>query len=126
VKKAKDGASSDSDVEGQDSQIIEPKKSQKAGNIKLESDKDVLNQLYGGDQDLDKTDRFLRDFILKEGWKANTMEEVDEDHYQKYRAKKDKMDDEDEERDSEMDKYEQQYNFRYEEKNSAYLTTHGR
>lgn len=126
MKKAKDGASSDSDVEGQDSQIIEPKKSQKAGNIKLESDKDVLNQLYGGDQDLDKTDRFLRDFILKEGWKANTMEEVDEDHYQKYRAKKDKMDDEDEERDSEMDKYEQQYNFRYEEKNSAYLTTHGR
>jgi hypothetical protein len=126
VKKAKDGASSDSDVEGQDSQIIEPKKSQKAGNIKLESDKDMLNQLYGGDQDLDKTDRFLRDFILKEGWKANTMEEVDEDHYQKYRAKKDKMDDEDEERDSEMDKYEQQYNFRYEEKNSAYLTTHGR
>jgi hypothetical protein len=29
----------------------------------------MLNkQPYGGDQDLDKTDRFLRDFILKEGW----------------------------------------------------------
>lgn len=90
----------------------------------LQSDKDVLNQLYGDTGDLDKTDRFLRDFILKEGWKANTMEEAGDDHYEKYRAKKEN--DEDEGRDDEMDRYEKGYNFRYEEKNSAYLTTHGR
>lgn len=57
---------------------------------------------------MDKSDMFLRDFIVKQGWKANTMEEADDDHYEKYRAKKEvKMDQEDEDRDSEMDKYEQ-------------------
>ena len=85
-----------------------------------------MNQLYGDGNDLDKTDKFLRDFILKEGWKANTMEEANDDHYEKYRAKKEKMDGEDEDRDSEMDRYESKYNFRYEEKNASYLTTHGR
>lgn len=36
------------------------------------------------------------------------------------------MDREDEDRDEEMDKYEEKYNFRFEDKNSAYLTTHAR
>ena len=89
VKKEKIQESSDSDAEGDD-KIIQPKKSKLGKGITLQSDKDVLNQLYGDTGDLDKTDRFLRDFILKEGWKANTMEE-DDDHYEKYQKKKEKI-----------------------------------
>jgi hypothetical protein len=37
-----------------------------------------------------------------------------------------KKDAEDEDRDSDYDRYEQKYNFRFEEKNAAYLTTHQR
>ena len=88
--------------------------------MNFQSDKDVLAQLYGTDsKDLDHTDKFLRDFILKEGWKQKN----DDDNYKKYQEK---VDMEDEDRDSDYDRFEQQYNFRFEEKNAAYLTTHQR
>ena len=34
------------------------------------------------------------------------------------------VDQEDEQREDEMEKYEQQYNFRFEQQNGTYLTTH--
>ena len=49
--------------------------------MNFQSDKDVLAELYGADEkDMTNTDKFLRDFILKEGWKQQN----DDDHYKKY------------------------------------------
>ena len=53
--------------------------------------------------------------------------EEGEDHYQTYQQKREaKADQEDSERDLEMDLYEHTHNFRFEEKNASYLTTHTR
>jgi len=85
----------------------------------------VLQQLYGGDKDLDKQDIFLRNFIFSEGWK-NKGQNLEEDNYYEYQQKNEKVDQEDEDRDLEMDQYEYTHNFRYEDKNAAYLTTYAR
>ena len=54
--------------------------------MNLDTDKDILQQLYGQDEKgLDNTDRFLRDFILKEGWKSKN----DDDHYKNYQERAD-------------------------------------
>lgn len=66
---------------------------------------------------MDQKDKFLRDFILQEGWKQKN----DDDNYKKYQEKADR---EDLERDSDYDRFEQKHNFRFEEANAAYLTTH--
>lgn len=94
----------------------------------MESDKDILQKLYGEQTDLDKKDKFLLDYIMNERWKgANNNNDSDEDNYQKYQLKREeKADREDQERESEMEEFETNYNFRYEEKNSAYLTTFAR
>lgn len=76
--------------------------------------------MYGKDnKNMDHTDKFLRDFILKEGWKQQN----DDDNYKKYQEKADQ---EDENRDDDYDRFEQKHNFRFEEANASYLTTHQR
>lgn len=51
----------------------------------MESDKDILKNLYGEQADLDKKDKFLLDYIMNERWKgANNNNDSDEDNYQKY------------------------------------------
>jgi len=90
--------------------------------MNLQSDTDVLNKLYGADSaSLNKSDQFLRNYIFSEGWKDK--DRTGEDHYKKYQEKVDK---EDSDRDLEMDIYEHDHNFRFEDKNANYLTTHGR
>lgn len=94
--------------------------------LNLETDGDILNHLYGGDgKNLDKQELFLRNYILNEGWRDKNKD-GNEDHYSKYQDKLNKIDEEDSERDLEMDLYEHEHNFRFEEKNAAYLTTHAR
>jgi hypothetical protein len=94
-----------------------PINSKSAGNNKstlnLQSDQDILQQLYGnGEKNLGKSDEFLRNYILSEGWKDKSNK--DEDHYAKYKEENERVDNEDEERDLEMDVYEHNHNFRFE------------
>ena len=78
----------------------------------MESDKDILQKLYGEQTDLDKKDKFLLDYIMNERWKgANNNNDSDEDNYQKYQLKREeKADREDQERESEMEEFETNYN----------------
>ena len=50
----------------------------------MESDKDILKNMYGEQADLDKKDKFLLDYILNERWKGANNNESDEDNYKKY------------------------------------------
>lgn len=90
-------------------------------SLNLETDKDVLAKLYGEDSKLDKKDKFLREYILGQTWKKQGE---DDDDYATYQEKL--IDKEDEDRDEEMEQYEEKYNFRYEDKTGAYLTTYAR
>jgi len=68
----------------------------------------------------------LRNYVFSEGWKDNNKT-IDEDNYATYTERRDaKIQNEDDARDNEMEDFEEKYNFRYEDKNAAYLTTHGR
>jgi protein KRI1 len=78
-----------------------------------QNDVDVLKRFWGGESDvLDEKDRFLRKFILTKGW-------VDRDEVY------DKRDDS-EEYEEKVDRYEEKYNFRYEEPGGTTLTTYQR
>jgi len=76
--------------------------------LPFENDEDVLAQVYGkGDGNLDKTDLFLRQYVLNEGWKDKTGKgEKLYDHYLQYQQENEKIDVEDEGRDLEMDVFE--------------------
>lgn len=37
--------------------------------MKLVTDEDLLKRFYGNDKELTSTDKFLRNYILLEGWK---------------------------------------------------------
>ena len=81
---------------------------------RLVTDKELLSRFYGNEGDLDRTDKFLRNYILQEGWRGN-MREYDP-----------KLDVEDDDREDEMDKFEYAMNFRYEDPNAATITSHAR
>lgn len=44
-------------------------KTKKKKDMKLVTDVDLLKRFYGNDKQLDNTDKFLRNYILLEGWK---------------------------------------------------------
>lgn len=68
VKKEKTGSESDSSSDNSEDQKI--RKDKKKGHLPFQNDEDVLAQVYGqGDGNLDKTDLFLRQYVLNEGWK---------------------------------------------------------
>lgn len=83
--------------------------------LKMETDTDLLKRFYGDENKLDSTDKFLRNYILLQCWKDNGT---------KSGKVQEQIDREDEERDAEMEDYEQKYNFRFEEGTGAYITTH--
>lgn len=122
IKKGK--AFKESSAEDSDSDE-KPKAKKDKKELNMQTDTDILNQLYGKDAKMDRNDRFLMDFIFNSKWKKG--DDSDVDNYAKYQEKMSKaVDQEDEDRDSEMDKFEATYNFRFEDKNAAYLTTHAR
>ena len=89
---------------------------------KLVTDQELLARFYGQNETLDPTDRFLRNYILNEGWKDKTqMQDAKFDD-----PKLAKIDAEDEAREEEMEAYEHAYNFRYEDPNAATITSHAR
>ena len=70
--------------------------------------------MYDEKETLEPDDKFLLDYIALEGWKGSSKFHQDK-----------KIDKEDDDLDSEADRYEEQYNFRHENKNTL-ITTHGR
>jgi protein KRI1 len=89
-------------------------------NNHLVTDTELLARFYGSDEKLDPSERFLRNYILNEGWKDKTQMAVFDD------PKLKKIDKEDDERLDEMEAYETAYNFRYEDPNAATITSHAR
>lgn len=85
--------------------------------MKLVTDEDLLKRFWGNDKSLDSKDKFLRNYILLEGWK---------DKFKGLGKTQEQIDQEDEERDEEMEEFEEKYNFRYEEQTGKYITTHSR
>jgi hypothetical protein len=58
--------------------------------MNLVTDVDLLKRFYGDDRGLDTTDKFLRNYILMEGWKEKDKDKI---------SKMNKVDVEDEQRD---------------------------
>ena len=80
----------------------------------MQTDAEVLKNLYGEKVDLTRNDKFLMDYILNERWKGGQDNGDNYFEYQQKQAKK--VDKEDSDRDLEMDEYEATYNFRFEDK----------
>ncbi len=122
LKKAKE-EESEEEVESipEDIENLKPEKVLKVAQkkakkeLKMETDTDLLKRFYGDETKLDSTDKFLRNYILLQCWKDNGT---------KTSKVQEQIDREDEERDAEMEDYEQKYNFRFEEGTGAYITTH--
>ena len=79
---------------------------------------DLLGQIWGDDKNLDKNEKFLRNYILSEAWLEN------EEH--KINKKLVLVDREDEDKDEQFDEYEFKYNHRFEEEGGANITTYQR
>ena len=82
---------------------------------RLDADK-MLAEFWGtgNDKQLTKEDKFLKSYILGEKWRENN------DDYDEI------ADEEDLDRDSEIDEFEKNYNFRFEEPNGAEIKTYPR
>ena len=81
-------------------------KKKKKKELNLITDKDLLKRFYGEDKNLDNSEKFLRNYILMEGWKEKDKNKI--------RMMNEEIDREDEQRDNEMDEFEEKYNFRFE------------
>lgn len=86
------------------------------------TDTELLARFYGQDEKLDPTDRFLRSYILNEGWKDKSQ--MQDAKFEDPKLKK--VDEEDNAREEEMEAYEYAYNFRFEDPNAATITSHAR
>lgn len=87
------------------------------------TDTELLARFYGDDDNLDHNEKFLRSYILNEGWKEKGAKQKPLDHFKEVEKK---VDEEDENREDEMDHFEAKYNFRFEEPNAATITSHAR
>ncbi|KAJ3136358.1 KRRI-Interacting protein 1 [Physocladia obscura] len=90
-------------------------------NVRKEGD-DLMIELTG--KEADQSEKFLMDFILNKGW---IDPDADENAIPTYeQIVKDEHLDEDEADEEEVDRFEQQYNFRYEEGGGDSIVTHSR
>ena len=101
----------------------------KAKEMNLVTDKELLARFYGNDNELDDGEKFLRTYILQEGWKDKGQKiKLPKTDREKPLVKKADagVDEEDEKREGEMDNFEVKYNFRFEDPNAATITTYAR
>ncbi len=110
----------------------ELKKSSSNNQMNLVTDTELLARFYGEEGELDHNEKFLRNYILNEGWKEkgggvsrNTGMNVDQE-LPELKQRQLAVDDEDANREDEMDKFECKYNFRFEDPNAATITSHAR
>ena len=97
--------------------------------MQLVTDKELLARFYGNDVDLDDGEKFLRSYILNEGWKdKGQMIKLPKSDREKplVKGKNLAVDSEDDKREDEMDQFEAKYNFRFEEPNAGTITSHAR
>lgn len=87
----------------------------KKSKIKSNINTELLKQLWGDDKNLDKNEKFLRNYILSEAWM--------EQNELKINKKLLIIDQEDEEKDEKFDEYEAKLNFRFCEEGGANITT---
>ena len=108
---------------------LETRDDPKDKEMKLVTDKELLARFYGKEADLDEDEKFLRNYILNEGWKDRgqkiKMPKTDREK-PLVKGKDDAVDVEDDKREDEMDQFETKYNFRFEEPNAATITSHAR
>ena len=79
---------------------------------------DLLEQIWGDDKKLSKDERFLRNYILSEGWLDKNTTGLNKNLLL--------IDKEDEENDDKFDDFENKYNHRFEEEGGANITTYQR
>ena len=78
----------------------------------------LLKQIWGDDKKLSKDERFLRNYILSEGWLDKTTTGLNKNLLL--------IDKEDEENEDKFDSFENKYNHRFEEEGGANITTYQR
>ena len=105
----------------------------KQEQVKLVTDTELLARFYGNDDELDHKDKFLRSYILNEGWKEKAAKNASHNRLtnqepvaEALAERQGAVDEEDENREDEMDNFESKYNFRFEEPNAATITSHAR
>ena len=127
---------SDSQSDGEAS-VEETKSGAKKGGkkeMKLVTDTELLARYYGeNEEELDANERFLRSYILNEGWKekagktvASTTAVQESQAPLPGQLNTEAADAEDEQRADEMENFEREYNFRFEEPNAATIVSHAR
>ena len=79
---------------------------------------DLLEQIWGDDKKLSKDERFLRNYILSEGWLDKNTTGLNKNLLL--------IDKEDEENEDKFDAFENKYNHRFEEEGGANITTYQR
>jgi len=79
---------------------------------------DLLEQIWGDDKKLSKDERFLRNYILSEGWLDKDTTGMNKNLLL--------IDKEDEENEDKFDNFENKYNHRFEEEGGANITTYQR
>jgi len=83
---------------------------------------ELIKQFWGDEKEISDEDKFLRYYLLSQAWKEGKNKKKP----QKKEIDIEKIDEEDYERDSEMDKYEAEYNMRFEDGTGAFIPTHSR
>ena len=114
-KEAKD-EESDLDEETVKKMTIE--EALKKSKIKTKNEK-LLKKVWGDDAKLSEEDRFLRNYILSEGWLEKNKNKFDNRQFLQ-------IDKSDEENDSKFDEFENKFNHRFEEEGGANITTYKR
>ena len=122
-KSQKKDNSSDSDSsESEEKQKPDEKKPKE---MRLVTDTELLARFYAKDDTLDESEKFLRNYILNEGWKSGAKA-IPYEQPKPTLPEGEHVDEEDLNRENEMDIYEKQYNFRFEEGNAGTITSHAR